>query len=342
MLKKDLAESQQLENLKGKRLGPYMSHNPVSATQIWQWCCAMGDKNPSYRLGQEQIAPAAMMQMWTMRDINDRYAAGSTDAPPYQIFDSLRDMGYSSNVAVSYDITFHCHLHIGDRAKHFTSVVAISDKKLTAIGQGFFVTERVEYFTLDENLFAEARITYFQYQAAEITEAETSMETERHSEQPEADPLPQQEIAGQADGKDLDVAALSVGDQLPEVAIPITHKLIVGGAIATQDFVSVHHSVLAAQAAGMPDIFMNILTTSGLSARYLTDWAGPKSRLKKLKFDLRAPNLPGDVMIMEGEIGDIASQDADDLISVTFSGKNSIGVHVSGSATLALSGQKTS
>lgn len=342
MLKKDLVESQQLESLKGKRLGPYMSHNPVSATQIWQWRCAMGDKNPSYRPGEEQIAPAAMMQMWTMRDINDRYADGSTDAPPYQIFDSLRDLGYSFNVAVSYDIIFHCDLHIGDRAKHFTSVVAISDKKLTAIGQGFFVTERVEYFTLDEKLFAEARITYFQYQAAEITAAETDRATERHSKEPDAGLLPQQGIAGQVDSTDLDVAALSVGDQLPEVAIPITHKLIIGGAIATQDFVPVHHSMLAAQAAGMPDIFMNILTTSGLSARYLTDWAGPKSRLKTLKFDLRAPNLPGDVMIMEGEVGDIASQHSDDLISVTFSGKNSVGVHVSGSATLALSGEKTS
>ena len=80
---------------------------------------------------------------------------------------TMRKMGYSSNVAVSYDITFHRHLHIGDRAKHFTSVVDISDKKVTALGEGFFVTERVEYFTLDEKLFAEARITYFQYQRSD-------------------------------------------------------------------------------------------------------------------------------------------------------------------------------
>ena len=33
-----LAEAQLLENLKGHRLGPYMSFNPVNSTQIWQWC----------------------------------------------------------------------------------------------------------------------------------------------------------------------------------------------------------------------------------------------------------------------------------------------------------------
>lgn len=56
--------------------------------------------------------------------------------------------------------------------------------------------------------------------------------------------------------------------------IPVTHTLVVGGAIASQDYMPVHHNVPAARAAGMPDIFMNILTTCGLAARYLTDWAG--------------------------------------------------------------------
>jgi hypothetical protein len=163
MPQSSLLEAQTLESLKGRRLGPYLSHNPVSATQIWQWCAVMGDSNPLYLPGDHQVAPPAMMQMWTMRDVNDRYAQGSTYEPPYQVFDEMAALGYSANVAVSYDISFYRYLRVGERARHFTSVTNISEQKSTALGTGYFVTERVEYLTLDDDAFAEALITYFQY-----------------------------------------------------------------------------------------------------------------------------------------------------------------------------------
>jgi hypothetical protein len=324
------AEAIQLEALKGHRLGPYKSFNPVSSTQIWQWCSAMGDDNPCYKPVEGQIAPPAMMQMWTMRDINDDYAPGSTDSPPYQVFDDMKALGYDSNVAVSYDIHFLRYLKVGEQAQHFTTVVNISDKKTTALGVGFFVTERVEYLTLDENMFAEALITYFQYQAAE---AKASQETNPENSSAK---VTHAERAWRSDFKDLDAATLSVGDKLPELSIPITHKLIVGGAIATQDFIPVHHNVPAAKAAGLPDIFMNILTTSGLSARYLSDYAGSGSRLEQIKFNLMAPNVPGDTMVMEGELTAINSSEAGTQISIAFGGRNRMGYHTKGTAVLEL------
>ncbi len=69
--------------------------------------------------------------------------------------------------------------------------------------------------------------------------------------------------------------SVKVGDTLPELPIPITTTLIVGGALASRDFTPVHHDKGAAQAQGMQDVFMNILTTNGLVGRYVTDWAGP-------------------------------------------------------------------
>jgi acyl dehydratase len=68
---------------------------------------------------------------------------------------------------------------------------------------------------------------------------------------------------------------VSVGDDLPPLPIPITTSLVVGGALASRDFTPVHHDRAAAQAAGLQDVFMNILTTNGLVGRYVTDWAGP-------------------------------------------------------------------
>lgn len=326
-----------LQALTGTRLGPYCSYNPVSRTQIWQWCSAMGDRNPLYldkvyqqRAGISSVtAPPAMMQMWSMRDVNMEFAPGSTNAAPYQIFDTLSEFGYDSNVAVSYDITFHRYLAQGDRVHHFTTVVNITELKNTSLGTGYFVTERVEYLDQNEALFAEALITYFQYHSAGI---------QKQAANEEAPVASRQHPDGwESDFTDLDFNNLQPGQALPELVIPITHKLIVSGALATQDFIDVHHNAPAARTAAMPDIFMNILTTCGLSARYLSDWAGPASRLKTLKFKLMAPNVPGDTMIMQGQISELSSSDGENTVSVDFAGKNSRGFHLTGSASLSLS-----
>ena len=126
----------------------------------------------------------------------------------------------------------------------------------------------------------------------------------------------------------------TVGDDLPGLEIPITTKLIVSGAMASQDFQDIHHDTQAAQAAGMPNIFMNILTTNGLVGRYLTDWAGPAARLKNIKFKLGAPNYPGDTMIFSGSVLSVNGAE----VQVEFKGKNGMGYHVTGEATLDLEG----
>lgn len=332
----DQPEALDLHSLTGERKGPYNSFNPVSRVQVWQWCSAMGDRNPlylddSYRSAagfERVVAPPAMMQMWTMRDVNMQYATGSTDARPYEVFDVLQAHGVEGNVAVSYDITFHRLLEEGDRAHHYTTIDSISDLKTTALGEGYFVTERAEFLDQDEQLFAEACITYFQYTPAKADAAPQA------SDDSEMTP-PAAEGSWESDFADKPFGALAEGDPLPELAIPITHKLIVSGAVATQDFIDVHHNAPAARAAAMPDIFMNILTTSGLCARYLSDWAGPASRLRKLGFKLLAPNTPGDTMVMQGRVARLTNED-EPQATVEFAGKNSRGYHVTGSATLAL------
>ena len=337
-----LAEVQLLENLKGHRLGPYMSFNPVNSTQIWQWCSAMGEKNPTYQPGEQQMAPPAMMQMWTMRNIDDQYAPGSTSAAPYQVFDEMKVMGYPENVAVSYDLNFHRYLQNGEQAKHYTTIVNISDKKTTGLGVGFFVTERVEYLTLDEEVFAEALITYFQYRAEERKNSGDSKPSAagESAGKPQWPPSTGHRYR-QPDFTTMDPALISVGESLPELQLPITHKLIVGGAIASQDFIPMHHNLPAAKAAGMADIFMNILTTGGLLARYLGDWAGSCSRLKQLKFNLMAPNFPGDTMVMGGEVSAVEMLSDGAEVRVSFVGMNGLGYHTKGSASILLPLAKT-
>ena len=129
--------------------------------------------------------------------------------------------------------------------------------------------------------------------------------------------------------------AVSVGDKLEPVDIDIHTGLIVGGAIATRDYQSVHHNKADAQAAGMPDIFMNILTSQGLLTRYATDWAGPEAVVNAVDIGLGAPNIPGMIMTISGEV---TAADADNgQVEVSILGENNIwGMHMQGTVKLTL------
>ena len=128
---------------------------------------------------------------------------------------------------------------------------------------------------------------------------------------------------------------INVGDKLPAKEIPITSSLIVGGAIASRDFTPVHHDKKEAQKAGLPDVFMNILTSNGLMGSYVTNWAGPDSTTKKIDLKLGAPNLPGFIMTITGEIK--AKDNERNTIDVHVTGENNVwGMHMQGTVQVQL------
>ncbi|MFC7446791.1 MaoC family dehydratase [Rhodococcus daqingensis] len=125
--------------------------------------------------------------------------------------------------------------------------------------------------------------------------------------------------------------AVQVGDVLPELAIPLTRTLIVATALATRDFQDVHHDPELARERGSKDVFMNILTSNGLVGRFVTDWAGAGSSLRRIAIRLGAPNYPGDTMTLSGEV----LSKADGLVEVKIAGVNGLGTHASGTVTVA-------
>ena len=133
----------------------------------------------------------------------------------------------------------------------------------------------------------------------------------------------------------LSCADVSVGDKLPPLDIDISSGLIVGGALATRDFEPVHHDKSVAQASGLPDVFMNILTSQGLMSLFVTDWSGPDASIKSLDLKLGAPNVPGMVMTITGEVTD--KDDSTGEVNVAVLGENNIwGMHMQGTVKLAL------
>jgi acyl dehydratase len=132
------------------------------------------------------------------------------------------------------------------------------------------------------------------------------------------------------------VTAVRVGDELPAVAVDVTATAIVAGAIATRDFMPVHHDRDYANQQGAPDIFMNIISTNGHCSRFLTDWAGPDAMVKRLSIRLGVPTFPGTTLTFTGRVERVEEAGRERLVDVSLRATNDLGDHVTGTATLSL------
>lgn len=129
--------------------------------------------------------------------------------------------------------------------------------------------------------------------------------------------------------------AVAVGDRLPELTIEGTPTFIVASALATRDFQDVHHDRDLAHAKGSKDIFVNILTDTGLVQRFVTDWAGQRARITSIRLRLGVPWYAYDTLTLAGEVTGV---DDDGLVTLTIVGTDSLGAHVTSTATLYMNG----
>jgi MaoC like domain len=122
---------------------------------------------------------------------------------------------------------------------------------------------------------------------------------------------------------------------LPELVIDVTPTFVVASAIATRDFQDVHHDKDRAIERGGQDIFVNILTTTGLVQRYVTDWAGPQALVRKVAIRLGVPCYAGDTLTFSGR-ATRGADGTDGEVEVAVTGRCSLGDHVIGTVLLAL------
>ena len=134
------------------------------------------------------------------------------------------------------------------------------------------------------------------------------------------------------------------GERLPGLAIEVTPTFVISTALATRDFYEVHHDRDKAVARGSKDIFLNILTTTGLVQRYVTDWAGPRALVRAVSIRLGAPCYAGDTLTFSGQAesaeGESAAGEsaegglAEGGLVVRVVGKCGLGDHVVGTVRL--------
>jgi hypothetical protein len=113
---------------------------------------------------------------------------------------------------------------------------------------------------------------------------------------------------------------------LPELVIDVTPTFVVASAIATRDFQDVHHDRDRAVAGGSKDIFLNILTTTGLVERFVSGWAGPEAVFRAISIRLGVPCHAGDTLTFSGHV---TGEDGGACV-VAVVGRCSLGDHVTG------------
>jgi acyl dehydratase len=124
---------------------------------------------------------------------------------------------------------------------------------------------------------------------------------------------------------------ITPGTHLPPLVIEVTPTFIISTALATRDFQDVHHDRDQAVRRGSKDIFLNILTTTGLVERLVTDWAGA-AVVRSIDIRLGTPCYAYDTLTLTGRVREVA--DTECVIDVV--GRCSLGDHVTGTVRALL------
>jgi uncharacterized protein len=151
-------------------VGVRVGRDPVNTAMINHWCDALEDRNPVYRDPDAAaatrhggvIAPPAMLGTWTM----DAAEAPRQVGPRDEVLRGLERAGYTAVVATNYEQIYHRQVRPGDHLAESISVEALSERKDTGLGPGYFVTVRHDYRDADGELVGTARMRLLKFRPA--------------------------------------------------------------------------------------------------------------------------------------------------------------------------------
>jgi uncharacterized protein len=127
---------------------------------------------------------------------------------------------------------------------------------------------------------------------------------------------------------------------LPEWSLKVTPTVVVSTAIATRDFYPVHHDRDYAVRSGSADIFLNILTTTGLVQRYVTDWAGPEAMVRAIAVKLGAPAVPGSDLCFTGTASAPRREGDENVVEIAVRAATDLGDHATGTVVVGLPAER--
>jgi len=92
------------------------------------------------------------------------------------------------------------------------------------------------------------------------------------------------------------------GQDLPPLTFPVTYRTLAMDVAGTRDIYPIHHDPVFARNNGARGIFLNTMWYQGLIGRFINQWGGPESFLRKLGISMKAHGCPGDVLTVHGTV----------------------------------------
>jgi uncharacterized protein len=182
---------QRLQEFVGRMSGPpTLAPDEVNQAMIRHFVEAVGDENPVYTDENAAraagfggvIAPPTMLQAWIMRGFKASYLPPADDyeSTAHDDIMSLLDSGgFTSVVATDCEQDYLRPIVLGDRISVTSRIESVSPVKKTALGDGHFVTTRLEYTDAGGDLVATMLFRILKFRPAASPAEQVTEETPR-------------------------------------------------------------------------------------------------------------------------------------------------------------------
>jgi acyl dehydratase len=175
-----------LDEYVGKPMGPpSVAPDPVNVPMIRHWVDALDDRNPVY-LDEEFaattrfggiVAPPAMLQTWTMARPRIEGIAERGGSPVEMASDNpipvLDEAGFVGTLATNSELEFVRYLRPGDHLHLTSELESISNRKTTALGQGYFITWITTYMTGENEVVGRQLFRILKFDPSTINPSKT-------------------------------------------------------------------------------------------------------------------------------------------------------------------------
>ncbi len=130
---------------------------------------------------------------------------------------------------------------------------------------------------------------------------------------------------------------VETGQELPGVSLDITARRLFLQVSGSQDWYPAHFDPAFARKAGHADVFMNTGFVQAALVRVITDWMGDEGFLRRLYFEMRRQQRPGDTMVCKARVTGKYERDGQGGVDLEVWAENAReGVTTPGQATVVL------
>lgn len=277
---------------------------------IRHWCETLEDGNPLYldevyarsRGFRGLVAPLGSVMTTFAMAFRWPWPPADREPARHIHYDVKELLDLPVGIINNIEIETGTPLQVGDRVSVSQRLVSISPWKKTRVGEGHFWTMDRLYRNQHGELVLRERMSAFGYGRAATPAAAVGTGGGWS-------PAVEEVIAGERTGyrppapRDRYFEDVSEGEMLPPLTLPITFTRCVYLASATRDFSPQHSNRdYTRERSKTKDVFVNTPFNLGMIGRFLTDWAGPQSTVRRIAMAMRDNVCAGDDMILTGRV----------------------------------------